>query len=88
MKYKKEKILILKSDKIGDFINFSPCLKILKDKNPYNSAINAVWWSNSGNKVGQVSLFEYWGKSILKVQSCNKTGCPNDAKQYSEINFE
>ena len=63
-------------------------LKILKDKNPYNSAINAVWWSNSGNKVGQVSLFEYWGKSILKVQSCNKTGCPNDAKQYSEINFE
>ena len=63
-------------------------LKILKDKNPYNSAINAVWWSDSDNKVGQVSLFEYWGKSILKVQSCNKTGCPNDAKQYSEINFE
>ena len=25
------KILIIKSDKIGDFINFSPCLKILKD---------------------------------------------------------
>ena len=31
MKSNKEKILILKSDKIGDFINFSPCLKILKD---------------------------------------------------------
>ena len=31
MKDNREKILILKSDKIGDFINFSPCLKILKD---------------------------------------------------------
>ena len=31
MKDNKEKILIIKSDKIGDFINFSPCLKILKD---------------------------------------------------------
>jgi len=31
MKSNKENILIIKSDKIGDFINFSPCLKILKD---------------------------------------------------------
>ena len=31
MKSKKEKILIIKSDKIGDFINFSPCLKTLKN---------------------------------------------------------
>ena len=27
----KDKIIIFKSDKIGDFINFSPCLKIIKD---------------------------------------------------------
>ena len=31
MESKNIKILIIKSDKIGDFINFSPCLKILKD---------------------------------------------------------
>ena len=27
---KKKQILIFKTDRIGDFVNFSPCLKILK----------------------------------------------------------
>ena len=26
-----KKIIIFKTDRIGDFVNFSPCLKILKD---------------------------------------------------------
>ena len=37
----REKILIIKSDKIGDFINFSPCLKIIKD-NLKNSHITMI----------------------------------------------
>ena len=26
-----KKIIIFKTDRVGDFVNFSPCLKILKD---------------------------------------------------------
>ena len=38
---KKKQILIFKTDRIGDFVNFSPCLKILKSNIP-NSEITIV----------------------------------------------
>ena len=40
-KMKKKQILIFKTDRIGDFVNFSPCLKILKSNIP-NSEITIV----------------------------------------------
>ena len=36
-----DKIIIFKSDRVGDLINFSPCLKIIKDEKP-NSHITLV----------------------------------------------
>ena len=36
-----DKIIIFKSDRVGDLINISPCLKIIKDEKP-NSHITLV----------------------------------------------
>ena len=36
-----DKIIIFKSDRVGDLINFSPCLKIIRDEKP-NSHITLV----------------------------------------------
>ena len=57
-------------------------VNVMKDKNPYSTANNAVR-SNSSFEVGYVGLSTS-GTSVI-VRSCNKTGCATADKQEATI---
>ena len=59
---------------------------IMKDKNPYNAANNAVAASTSDTVPGQISLSA--SGSTINVKSCNKTGCASADKQSSSITVD
>ena len=73
---KKKQILIFKTDRIGDFVNFSPCLKILKSNIP-NSEITIV-----------CSVYNYHYQNIKKlIKSNNRENLIKDLiKIKSNIN--
>ena len=62
-------------------------VKVLKDKNPYQTSNNAVQESTSDTTPGQVSIKES-GNTIINVKSCNKINCASADKQSSTITVE